>query len=448
MQAIRTTSLWIYKCIDFTYSIIIKFLEKKRPSAPGRRSLRPREIGKLSLLHQDILFEILVRLDHQSLRKLNCVSRFFTDPSFEVSYVNWTTSPIHGTTILFSFQAPFVPDRRSSYYGLQQEEFYTINYNSHEEEGKLIHAKRVRHLEEERLQHLRCVSLAKGVLCFVNSSREYITCDRVTGQHISFPATPRWSKPPADPRVLLGFDGSSRTYKILKSEAWYETCTVKHWVITVRVGEYWREIDESSSPLFQPYSHFSRSVCVDSVIYSYNRTCNIERWERVEGGFYIVAFDLESESFHGMPFPPVERKHYDDFVRNSTLVESDGRLAIIHVCNGMVITWSFEPSSSCWNKKHAIALPPEVVEASRLPRLLDGNKFLGSFSVTPAGEVVLLMPRRRTSSLWILLEKVGVKPIWKKFRISGLGDFPNFVHRSFKAVVVVQNITENFFHRE
>ncbi|CAH9109904.1 unnamed protein product [Cuscuta europaea] len=445
MRVIRKTCVWIYKCIHMTYEIIVIVLEKTRPSAPAKS----REIGELSLLHQDNLFEILVRLDHQSLGKLNCVSRFFRDPSFQESYVNWATSPIHGTTILFSIRALFVPtakdDRRSSYYRFQQEEFYTINYNSREEEGKLIQAKRVRHLEaEERL--LRCVSVAKGgVLCFLNGKREYITCDRITGQHIIFPPSPWWSKRSAAPRILLGFDASSRTYKILKSEACRETYTVKHWVITVRIGEYWREIDDSSSPLFHPYHRFSLSVCVDSVIYSYNQTCDIERWERVDGGFYLVAFDLRSESFHGMPFPPVERKHYDDFVRSSTLVELDGRLAIIHVCNGMVVTWSFEPSSSLWNKKHAIALPPGV--EARSPRH-DDDKFSGSFSVTPAGEVVLLMPRRMTSSLWILLEKVGVKPIWKKFRISGLGDFPNPVHGSFKAVVVVQNITESFFHRQ
>ncbi|CAH9127054.1 unnamed protein product [Cuscuta epithymum] len=383
--------------------------------------------GLLQMLHRDILFQILVRLGAKSRGKLSCVSKCFrsisTDPSFAEFQRNWSAARNHGTTILFSIQTWFMPVHdhpliRCPVSNPMSEQFYTIIYEQNQA-GKLLQAKIVCNSNKGWFQYGSCVSFAKDQTCFFNKHSEWIVVNLITGQHTTLPPTPSSSRHSC---ALLGYDGVSGTYKVLKAET---KRTVKYWVFTLGVDEMWRRI--RSPLLFYIIRYFTNSVCIDGVIYSYNEMSSPGRCSK------LVAFDIRSESFHSIALPAT----YESFGRTSW-VELDGRFAVMYVHqNKQVIAWSLETaakSPSSW-KKQAFPFPSE---ASSVPQTF--------ITATPAGEIVLLV-LKGTLSLWVLLDKFGTNPIWKEFRVRGLADFTPRICKSSK-VAFAQNIAGNLLQLE
>ncbi|CAH9099102.1 unnamed protein product [Cuscuta epithymum] len=409
---------------------------------------------QLSLLNNDILFEILARLGAKSRGKLCCVSKSFrciiTDPSFVEFHRNWSTAASHGTTVLFSIPAPnFITKSSRHEYIPRPEDFYTVNFKSNEENqpgiGKL--AKRVRHMDRVScFGDLRYGSSAADRICLFNGEGVVVICNLCTGQQTPLPPSPAWSESQAEGCALLGLDGSSDTFKVLKLEACFSDCTVKQWVLTLGLDATWREIKGSLQ--FYPYCSFTSGVCINSVIYFYNFVrYHLGGWSAVDCAFPIVAFDVRSETFRRMPLPPItyETPRWGSLLKSSFL-ELDGQLAILLLRNNMIFMWNLDivaNSASCW-KTHTFPIPSEVEAALAVA----GGKFSCTLTTTPTGEIVLLMPEAGISSLWVLFDKF--KPasrVWKKFGIKGLKDFPNLVSNSFKAIMV-QNIAEAIFHLE
>ncbi|CAH9099071.1 unnamed protein product [Cuscuta epithymum] len=404
---------------------------------------------QLSFLPQDILFQILVRLGARSRGKLSCVSKCFrsilTDPSFLEFQRNWSAPPTRGTTILFSIWHMF---KRGDYHPIgcpmtdptsTPEQFYTINYEENQA-GKLLQAKRVRHLDRGWFGDRRAVSFAKDRVCFFTQHSELMVFDLASGQHTSLPKTPSSRFTCA----LLGYDGVSGTYKVLKAENKYSwgavTVPMKYWVFTLGVDEEWREI--KTPELFYLGGRFINSVCIDSVIYSDNVLYD-GTWTTLGRCTELVAFDVRSESFHLIPLPPATR---GEDVRKSSLLELHGQFAVIHVNqNKQIIVWTLKTgvkSPSRW-KKLVVPFPSdeEILEA--------GSEFFSKntcITATSAGDIVLLM-LNGIPSLWVLSNKFGVGSVWKKFRIKGIAECSTCVKISSE-VLVAQNIAENLFHLE
>ncbi|CAH9114972.1 unnamed protein product [Cuscuta europaea] len=410
----------------------------------------PNLFFQLSLLPQDMLFEILIRLGAKSRGKLCCVSQSFrsiiTAPSFVEFHRNWSTAADRGTTILFSISAALDTPKSGGFtdqsawfkYCFPPDEFYTINYKSHEG-NQPLEAKRVGNFSEFRygssagdLIYLSdCLNKGEGVIGNLRS-----------GQQTALPTTiPDWTVYKTNALVLLGFDSSSATYKVLKSE--FGDSTVKHWVLTLGVDATWREINSSAQ--FYPGCYFNNSVCINGVLYFYNG----RRTKAAGRDFPIVAFDLRSETFRLIALPPdksvMEAMEQGD-LEKSSFVELDGRFTVILLFQDMLITWSLDTeanSASCW-KKHTFLLPFELLGQFRVGR----GKIFCTLTTTPTGEILVLTRQWETCSVWVLFDKFGPEdPIWKKFGINGLGNFPNYGVQAFKAVMV-QNLAENLLHPE
>ncbi|CAH9099101.1 unnamed protein product [Cuscuta epithymum] len=288
--------------------------------------------------------------------------------------------------------------------------------------GKLLEAKRV-----SWSRHLQHWCSAPDLICLYNRDGAVEIPNLCTGQHTTLPVTPTWSDFETEACAHVGLDGSS-AYKVLKSESCFGLDKVKHWVLTLGVDATWREIKA-------PDCHFRTSVCINGVTYFEDVIFrNRSRWKELFGGFPIVAFDVWSETFHGVARPLGETEF--DLVKSSFL-ELDGALAIICLRHKRLITWSLD-SASCW-KKNVFPAP-----------LDSASLFYCTIKTTPTGEILLVMPNERgTCSLWVLFDKFTC-PVWKKFGIEGLGEFPNYNCEMIKAIkpIMVQNVAENLFHLE
>ncbi|CAH9099073.1 unnamed protein product [Cuscuta epithymum] len=389
-----------------------------------------------SLLPRDILFQILVRLGAKSRGKLSCVSKSFrsilTDPSFAEFQRNLSAALNHGTTILFSIQSKIMTGYHDSTGPLMldsgREQFYTLNYEENQA-GEILRAKIVRPTGKGWFQYGRSMSFAKDQICFFNKHSELIVFNLITGKHTTLPTTPSSS---ARSCALLGYDGVSGTYKVLKAEANLNLRTMNCWVLTLGVDETWRDI---VSPVFFHLSRrFTNSVCIKGVIYFYNELlCCSGKWEYLFGSgcSELVAFDVRSESFHQISLPPATFTYFG----KASWVELDGRFAFMYVnWNKQVIAWSLETSS--W-RKYAFPIPLEE-------GILEGDKTF--ITATPTGEIALLI-LKGTLSLWVLSDKFGADPVWKEFRVRGLADFTTGIRKTSE-VVVAQNIGGNLLHLE
>ncbi|CAH9128877.1 unnamed protein product [Cuscuta epithymum] len=416
----------------------------------------PNLFFQLSLLPQDILFEILIRLGAKSRGKLCCVSKSFrsiiTGPSFVEFHRNWSTASDRGTTILFSISAPVDTPKSDDFtdksawfkYCSPPEEFYTINYKSHQG-NQPLEAKRVRHMDKVgNFSEFRYGSSAGDLICLSDclDGGKGVICNLRSGQQTALlTTTPDWAVYQTNAFVLLGFDSSSATYKVLKSE--FGDPTVKHWVLTLGVDATWREINSSAQ--FYPGCHYNTSVCINGVLYFYNG----RRTKAAVRDFPIVAFDLRSETFRLIALPQaksvMEAMEQGDMAKSS-FVELDGRFTVIRIFQNMLITWSLDMVANlaaCW-KKHNFLLPFEL----HGPFQVAGSKTFCTLTTIPTGEIVVLTRTGETCSVWVLFDKFGPEGlIWKKFGINGLGDFPNYDVQAFKAVMV-QNLAENVLHPE
>ncbi|CAH9105342.1 unnamed protein product [Cuscuta epithymum] len=303
------------------------------------------------------------------------------------------------------------------------EQFYTINYEGNQTE-KLIQAKSVRHTDGRWFQYGRSMSFAKDHICFFNEHLELMVFNLIAGQHTALPKTPSGS---GHLCALLGYDGVSGRHNVLKAEANFNSRTLKYWVFTLGVDETWREI--KSPVMFYLSKSFMNSVCINGVIYSYNK---------MYGHSKLVAFDVRSESFHPIPLPPATYEYF----RKLSLVELDARFAVMYVHQNKLVAWSLETARSCW-KKHTFSFPLEKGVLGP-----GGGFFPRTFiTATPAGEIVLLLMLNGTPSLWVLLDKFGPDPVWKEFRIRGLADIPTGMSK-MSGVAAAQNIAHDHIHLE
>ncbi|PHT59228.1 hypothetical protein CQW23_01591 [Capsicum baccatum] len=136
-----------------------------------------------------------------------------------------------------------------------------------------------------------------------------------------------------------GFEPEAKTYKVLSTTYHIQERYTKHWVLTLRVDDSWREIKHPPSIFSKP------GVYINGVIYTFD----------FHNGLAIAAFDVKSEKFKIIALWNTSPWKY-----NYELIEVKGKLAIIDYGEGVIgyfDLWILEQTQKREWKRFIIPFP-------------------------------------------------------------------------------------------
>ncbi|KAL4556865.1 hypothetical protein LXL04_035031 [Taraxacum kok-saghyz] len=363
----------------------------------------------------ELVSEILTRLDVKSLTRFRSVSTRWNStivhPSFSKSHLcHSPTGAGAPVTLVLSFINRFNSERTVFSVKILPNQTTSLPNPTH-----VLTIPGFAHpFVSQSLNGLICFNL--GAMCVCNPS---------TRKFLKLP----WSKteiPPPSPasthhrRNAFGFDPVSNAHKVL--DTWI-TChenemVMEHKIFTVGSGcNKWKRIADGP-----PYFPFNESVCINGQIYFRAFTSVTDSEETV-----MVAFDVNREEFRFIQMR-------DDAISNSeeaVLIEIDGRLAIVHHQDNLLLMWVLmEEKDAKWVKKR-IEIPSMCSEINDRGRL----KFAGT---TFSGDIIFA-ERSLVKPFYVFLYDIK-KNEAKKVEICGLTDF-NFDYSS--VLMNVMSVSEH-----
>ena len=309
----------------------------------------------------DLVFGILTHLPVKSLLRFRCVCKswrsMISDPSFVEAHQSRSAS-----ALLISFPDMRDPDRKRTLFCINEGEAHRIPGFSHWNISQSVN----------------------GLICIYGQyspkqSHRVRVCNPSTREHVTLP-------PPifSDPDLFfqcnsLGFDPSTKTYKILRG--WMADSWGPKYEIFTLGSDAWRIIKDAPEALLD-----TRGICLNGTIYwTKARAIEID-YSRVVMQNSMIAFHVGEEKFRWVPLPPAAPVWTSD---TSSMIQIGGHIVIVDYqevaksISDVMIMWKLEDSlNGVWSQKRIML--PEC--------WMQGYPGLGPFCVTSidGGEITLI----------------------------------------------------------
>ena len=358
-----------------------------------RKSHAPREKNNPVSIPDELVFEILTYIPVKSLLQCRGVCKswrsMISDPSFIEAHRSRSA-----TTLLISFPDTHRPRRKHHLFSIRDGEARQLSGSRHWNTSQSVNGLICLYEQHDR--------------SFPKLSFRVTPCNPCTRERVTLPPT-RFSNPDLcfdHQHISLGFDPSTKTYKILK--VWFERYNSIMCEILTLGSHAWRIIKDGLE-----YTLEAKGICLNGTIYWADARHISEDYPHfVVMQNRVIAFDVGEEKFRSVPVPP-EVPIWDKCM--SSIIQIGGHMAIAdyqHVATGIstvMLIWKLEDSvSGIWSQKR-ILLPESWIHRS-VP-----NPRLCHFCVASSdGGNIILIPSGFFRDFYVLHCNVEEGRLWRE----------------------------------
>ncbi|KAJ9707925.1 hypothetical protein PVL29_000139 [Vitis rotundifolia] len=306
----------------------------------------------------ELVFDILTRLPVKFLLRFGCVCKrwrsMISDPSFVEAHQSRSAT---ATALLISFPAMRCPDRKRTLFSINEGDarplFGFSDRNISQSVNGLICI-----YEQYPPKRSPCVRVCNP------STREYVTLPPTIFLEPGFRSQSNY----------LGFDPSTKTYKVLR--AWKGEFGRSKYEIFTLGSHAWRIIKDGPEDALE-----TKGICLNGTIY----------WTKAGPVTQnsVIAFDIGEEKFRCVPVPPAS-PIWTDY--SSSIIQIGGHIAIVDYLelaesiSNVMIMWKLEDSvNGVWSQKRLVL--PECWILSRVRYLRLRPFFVTSID---GGEITLI----------------------------------------------------------